>query len=1049
VGHQAFSIFEQGKLDQVISYSPAERRYIFEEAAGILRFLQRKKESLKRLEQADLNFSRVQDVHREVEKQIQTLEGQARQARLFKEQKSQLEQLEKASYVLRWQGLEKKIHDLQAKQDKQHKRLKNLQEQGVVRQEQDQQAKAVVQQHDKALRTQSEKLLTLKGQQELQMLECQNHQQRLKETQQREKKLKQEREDLTLARHTRQNMLKEISRKRQQVEMDWNEAETHWVQKQEQVKRQEKEVSHLRQELTIKQQNHLKSLQQNSQCETDLKQAEVRLENHIERHKQLDSRYQQLATDGQQLAQSIQERRRHLQQLSSLVDSHKDRLDHYEEDLKKFAQEGEVKHKELEGLRRKVMEGKARQKVLLNMREDYEGFSSGSKRLLQESQNPKSPLYQMLRPLYEWIQPQAESAEAVAIVLRAYAQTLVIEREQDFKCVLAFAEKNELQDYSLFCMEWIAISSSPSLPATQSFIPHMAAHPLAQHFLHPVGLFATDEEILKAWREGKCQEGWSLEGKCFDHRGVLFKVKPNENQVFIRESELKGLEEDLFDKEEQLTQLEQAVQHLQKKRSQLQLERVELDKMLRRDEMKLVEVNFGLQRALGDQEKNQMSQQQCEQESAALKASYEQHQQTCCLLEQQLTQAKQALLQLQEEKETLQQELNKQEYALKVEWQDQKETGSLYQQLAEDRQHLLHQHNLLEVKEQEHDKQVQRIEEELAELQERQAISRQEELAVQRHLERLEVELQETLHHYNALEKQGEDFAYQLEQAHKQLTLHDEELRQCEQELAQIQIHLAQQQALSQAVSRELAERYRLTMEEALQFCLPLERSFEQTEKQIRHLRQALQEVGNVNLAAIEDLEKHQLRHTFLQQQMEDMQQAKSELLKIIQQLDKESRQLFQETFEVIRANFKKNFQILFNGGEADLQFTESHDALEAGIDIIAKPPGKQMRSISLLSGGEKCLTAVALLFAIFEVKPAPFCILDEIDAPLDDTNVERFVNVVKHFIDRCQFLIITHNKRTMAIGDVLFGVSMEEKGVSKLLSLEFAHKEVPEASLV
>jgi chromosome segregation protein len=122
---------------------------------------------------------------------------------------------------------------------------------------------------------------------------------------------------------------------------------------------------------------------------------------------------------------------------------------------------------------------------------------------------------------------------------------------------------------------------------------------------------------------------------------------------------------------------------------------------------------------------------------------------------------------------------------------------------------------------------------------------------------------------------------------------------------------------------------------------------------------------------------------------------------------------------------------------------------LEAGIEISAKPPGKQMRSISLLSGGEKCLTAVALLFAIFEVKPAPFCILDEIDAPLDDTNVERFVNVVKHFVDKCQFLIITHNKRTMAIGDILFGVSMEEKGVSKLLSLEFAHREAPEAFLV
>ena len=145
----------------------------------------------------------------------------------------------------------------------------------------------------------------------------------------------------------------------------------------------------------------------------------------------------------------------------------------------------------------------------------------------------------------------------------------------------------------------------------------------------------------------------------------------------------------------------------------------------------------------------------------------------------------------------------------------------------------------------------------------------------------------------------------------------------------------------------------------------------------------------------------------------------------------------------------RKTSKSLFNGGEADLQFTEAEDVLEAGIEIIAKPPGKQMRSINLMSGGEKCLTAMALLFAIFEVKPAPFCILDEIDAPLDDTNVERFVNVVRQFIDRCQFIIITHNKITMAIADILFGVSMQERGVSKLLSIEFTDTNVHEPALV
>ena len=159
--------------------------------------------------------------------------------------------------------------------------------------------------------------------------------------------------------------------------------------------------------------------------------------------------------------------------------------------------------------------------------------------------------------------------------------------------------------------------------------------------------------------------------------------------------------------------------------------------------------------------------------------------------------------------------------------------------------------------------------------------------------------------------------------------------------------------------------------------------------------------------------------------------------------LDQESRKLFKETFEQVRTNFQKNFEILFRGGEADLRFTESRDVLEAGIEIVAKPPGKKLRSISLLSGGEKCLTALALLFAIFEVRRAPFCILDEVDAPLDDTNIGRFCEVLRQFTDKTQFIIVTHNKKTMSIADILIGVSMEEKGVSKLLSLAFAERQM------
>ena len=266
-----------------------------------------------------------------------------------------------------------------------------------------------------------------------------------------------------------------------------------------------------------------------------------------------------------------------------------------------------------------------------------------------------------------------------------------------------------------------------------------------------------------------------------------------------------------------------------------------------------------------------------------------------------------------------------------------------------------------------------------------------------------------------------------------------ERLKKQEEELYQYGIQTAQTDSSKQAIEAELQERFHLSIEQARSLNSALDKTIEQAERQIRHLRQEMENAGDVNMTSIEECDKHKARYAFLNQQIDDLTGSKQELIEIITQLDSESRKIFKDTFEQICNNFKKNFRILFNGGEADLQFTETADVLEAGIEIIAKPPGKQMRSINLLSGGEKCLTAMALLFAIFEHKPAPFCILDEIDAPLDDSNVERFVNVVKQFIDRCQFIIITHNKQTMGIADRLYGVSMQEKGVSKLLSIEFS----------
>jgi chromosome segregation protein len=201
----------------------------------------------------------------------------------------------------------------------------------------------------------------------------------------------------------------------------------------------------------------------------------------------------------------------------------------------------------------------------------------------------------------------------------------------------------------------------------------------------------------------------------------------------------------------------------------------------------------------------------------------------------------------------------------------------------------------------------------------------------------------------------------------------------------------------------------------------------------VGELRQRLESIGAVNLDAIQEFEELEERHNFLDTQHNDLVNSKEELLQVIAKINETTKIMFSETFELVRGYFHNNFRELFGPtAKADLMLTDDTDPLESGIEIIAKPPGKKLQTISLLSGGERSMTAVALLFSIYQVKPSPFCVLDELDAPLDESNISRFLKMLDNFIDNSQFIIVTHNKRTMSRADVIYGVSMQEFGVSK-----------------
>ena len=217
-------------------------------------------------------------------------------------------------------------------------------------------------------------------------------------------------------------------------------------------------------------------------------------------------------------------------------------------------------------------------------------------------------------------------------------------------------------------------------------------------------------------------------------------------------------------------------------------------------------------------------------------------------------------------------------------------------------------------------------------------------------------------------------------------------------------------------------------------------------EKVVAELRTQLDNMGPVNLDAVHEYDELEERYKFLEAQNTDLTNSRSELLDVIARINSTTRKLFADTFERVRANFREMFAELFRGGRADLSLLDENDPLNCGIEIIAKPPGKQLQSVSLLSGGERAMTAVALLFAIYMVRPSPFCILDEVDAALDENNINCFIRVLDRFVQQSQFIIITHNKRTIAKADILYGVTMEERGISKLVGVKLTAQAQPVA---
>jgi len=1159
-GAAAWCIIEQGRVDQILQSNAANRRLIFEEAAGVSRLRTKRTEALKRLERVEQNLVRLADLVEEVETQVSTVRSQAQRATKYQAAARELEAL--------WVGL---AADDYRRESVQRDALQREQSGAAALLEQlkgsQQQALAEVQQAeldlgevDERLREREQlrsevrsRLASLETTQRYQIsreTELQSDLQRLSRQQQllRQRVLESELEQVTIE-SSLTNERAACERRRQQVQLA--EREIGVVQQ---------SLSGARAQAALRREEQLRQLQINSGMTSELSALRHQVRQTVARREVLRQRLLELGTETEGYQRSVPVLQQRLDQTRLDLQQAEESADQLLSEREKLLGERTEGQGSLAELREQRSGLLARRAVLEDLEDRQEGFGIGVREILRRAEeSPAEPWNQILGSVADLLDVDMEQAALLEIALSGRAQLLVVAKLQPLIDYLNSGRaritdrvgfvsiesaggcdagrlrgelrrgqtapwqpetgvdsnadelywnrgRSRLQDFgfsgsearvawsdgrresavvrSVFCGETAAavqlfgrpgiVGRADGLARSPQCMPELAAHLLADTWVA--------ETLADAlhWHAalGGAGRFVTLQGELVESDGTLFAgTVRNESALLSRKSELRRLRNDLHRLEHEIAQRELLLRTLAGSISstddQLQAARGRINQQIlicREAEAALAEQQHLLQdcerreRALTD-DGGQIEQelQQLEQRQRDAQSQLDSGLHLLQALENRIREVDEAVAERQGELEQLERSRN--ESSLELTRLEERLTGlqdsfqPVRDELEQRRQQLLEADRRLQgATERQRDLLLSRLNTaaETAErllmdeqLSQRIAVdavcrgqlrSRRQLASVTEQQAREVLRLEQERLHEVELRMQGID--HQLSSAADRIR--EEFQLEVDEAVSQgrsaIAVWLRQQPGAAGAEANidQVAPLFDAAAGEILQNEQRFAVIRTEVEQQIEKLRKQLRKLGHVGVETLENLQELEARFQRLQTQLQDLEAARDALREMVRRINVESRRMFLESFETIRGYFRELFRRLFGGGEADLVLEDPEDVLECSIDVVARPPGKELRSISLLSGGEKTLTAVALLLSIFRSRSSPFCLLDEVDAALDDANIGRFVNVLRDFQQNTQFIMITHRKPTMAVTDVLYGVTMEESGISRRLSLRF-----------
>lgn len=1050
LGVGAYSIMEQGKMDQIVTSKPVERRAIFEEAAGITKYKARKVEALRKLDATEQNLIRISDIIAEIKRQISTLERQAKQAEKYRQFKEELGKLQIQIHLDKAVKLRSKLKDIHHKMGHVKERMSEAQD-----------ATHRLEQEEKAQRAQlneiDQELAGVREQAYKAGSEVEVTQGRMEGTRRHKGMLadqKQRNEQQVVESLSRIEQLKIWVVERLQLlktkESQKHEKEALKAELEGKLSGMDRDLSDKNRDLETKNEAALdlvtKAAQMRAELDSLKSQDEETSRRVMDLAAQVERLQDEMRTAGEKLSSLESEKEGALAQ-SARADEDILRSQSALSGCQTRIEEADDRLKQLNN---QYSEARSRYGVLEELQNKLTGYDSGVKVILQAKQAEPLMWQEVLGVVADLLVVDKAHEGAVETLLGSQLQSLVIQTHAMAQKVIAYLKAEGQGKVSLFILEDMARLESQGFPekvlseagvegpvlSLLKYDPKIepvvrylfeqdvfvADWSTAEHLsvLYPRVRFVTKEGdrlgplgFLKA---GAAASGVTLLGRHREISELSDKIQGLEN--LIQESE-----ETLSEAKRQRKETEDQVLSSEGRRQQLKIRLAEMEK-------EISQSNETLTRLRGEKSLEEVEKAALERHWNAdkdriqeLMGLLSQSEQARHLTQEEISGARRHLQELQTRKD----DLSKQLLQVGMELSALDEVAGRSKEEAE--RYQMEQDQLTQAVAQK------REENQQLDSQEKQLTFDLDDL--EKRAGGLVQTKQEADGKVKVILDKREKIAEETDERTEKVRQSRSKFEEVQREVHSFEVQEAQFNVEIRNIEEKLQVEYRVDLDNSP--VAPVEDfDGDAAEKECIELRAKIERLGLVNMVAVEEYDELSQRFKFLSEQREDLLKAKDDLQKAINKINMTSKELFNSTFATVQENFKDVFQRLFEGGRAELILIDEGDVLESGIEIVARPPGKRLQSVSLLSGGEKALTAIALLFALFMVKPSPFCLLDEIDAPLDDVNTGRFIHLLKEFAKRTQFVMITHSKVSMEIADVMYGVTMQEAGVSKVISTRF-----------